>query len=108
MSMVIISHYVNTSSNHYVAHLKLIPYINYSSIKKKSVFVSYICNFTEVMKTLWNQKLWCSINTKATGIKTSCQQNFMPVKKGKRKFKFCLATGILRLKFIISQLCFST
>ena len=36
--MVIISHYVNTSSNHYVAHLKLIPYINYSSIKKKICF----------------------------------------------------------------------
>lgn len=39
MSMVI-PHHVNTSSNHYVAHLKLIPYINYSSIFKKSVFVS--------------------------------------------------------------------
>ena len=40
--MVIISHHVNTSSNHYVAHLKLIPYINYSSIKKICFRILYM------------------------------------------------------------------
>ena len=45
---------------------------------------------------------------KQLALKTSRQQNnFRPVKKGKKTFQI-LTTGILRLKFIISQFCFST